>query len=207
MDKNCVPKATLSRIPRYLRFLKELQNDEQNKNISATTIAKALKLGEVQVRKDLSAVSNIGKPKVGYERLALIKDIENFLGFNDLTSAVLVGVGKLGKALLDYDDFHNYGVEIVAAFDINHEVIRYGTKREILPMTEFETVCRFQKVQIGIITVGEGSAQEIADEMVKCGIKAIWNFAPIKLQVPENVIVKHESLALSLAYLRNQLIN
>ncbi len=207
MDKTCVPKATLGRIPRYLRFLKGLVDEKGNKYISATTIAKALNLGEVQVRKDLNAVSGMGKPRVGYLRSALISDIESFLGYNDLTPAVLVGAGKLGKALLDYDDFHNYGVEIVAAFDNNLEVIRYGTRREILPISEFERICLEKKVQIGIITVGESVAQEIADKMVKVGIKAIWNFAPTKISLPESVIVKHESLALSLAYLRNQLIN
>ncbi len=205
MDKNSVTKPTLGRLPRYLNFLQQLPPDD--KYVSATYIAKALKLGEVQVRKDLSAVSGIGKPRVGYLKSVLIDDIEVFLGFRDLTPAVLVGAGKLGKALLDYDDFHHYGVDIVAAFDNSFQAIRYGTKREILPMSDFGKICHMKKVQIGIITVGEGSAQEVADEMIRRGIKAIWNFAPIKLNVPDDVIVKQESLALSLAYLRNQLIN
>ncbi|MBQ8600196.1 MAG: redox-sensing transcriptional repressor Rex [Clostridia bacterium] len=206
MEKTSVPKATLGRLPRYLRFLKELPQ-EKSSYISATAIAKSLALGEVQVRKDLSAVSGAGRPKVGYETVDLIKSLENVLGRGNLTFAVLVGAGKLGRALLEHDEFEDYGVKIVAAFDCNEHPIRLSSSKEILPMCQFEHFCKSRKIQIGIITVGEGSAQAVCDQMVQSGITAIWNFAPCKLEVPAGVLLKQERLALSLAYLNNQLYN
>ena len=206
MEKATVSKATLGRLPRYLDFLRELQPDKVP-YISATAIAKHLGLGEVQVRKDLAAVSGAGKPKLGYVTTELVEKLEDFLGCNQLTSAVLVGAGKLGRALLQYDEFEKYGVKISAAFDSNERVISLGSKTEILPMNQFEYFCKTQKIKLGIITVGEGSAQAVCDKMVKSGIMAIWNFAPCKLKVPIGVLLQNENLALSLAHLNNQLRN
>ncbi|MBQ8622971.1 MAG: redox-sensing transcriptional repressor Rex [Oscillospiraceae bacterium] len=206
MEKNSVSKATLGRLPLYLEMLREC---EPNKvpYISATVIAKKLSFGEVQVRKDLAAVSGAGKPKLGYVTTELIERLEEALGHNSLTSAVLVGAGKLGRALLQYDEFERYGVKISAAFDSNEQVISLGSKTEILPMNQFEYFCKTQNIQLGIITVGAGSAQAVCDKMVKSGIVAIWNFAPCKLKVPANVLLQNENLALSLAHLNNQLCN
>ena len=204
MDKSGITKATLGRLPHYLQFLRELSVDDVP-YISATVIAKKLSLGEVQVRKDLSAVSGAGKPKVGYKTADLIKSIEAHLGLGDMTNAVLVGAGKLGKALLEFDDFEDYGVKIIAAFDCNETAIRYNRSIEILPMKNFDLFCSLNNVRIGIITVGEGSAQNVCDQMVESGITAIWNFAPCNLEVPDGILLKQERLALSLAYLNNKL--
>ena len=204
MEKTSIPKATLGRIPRYLGYLKELSL-EKAPYISATTIAKDLGLGEVQVRKDLSAVSGAGKPRVGYETETLIGQLEDCLGYNRLTLAVLVGAGRLGRALLQYDGFRHYGVKIAAAFDSNDRVLGLDSKTEILPMHQFGAFCEERSIELGIITVGEGSAQEVCDRMVARGIKAIWNFAPCKLQVPDGIMLQNEDLALSLAHLRNRL--
>ena len=206
MCKGAVPKATLGRLPRYLDYLKSLQYGE-NDSISATAIAKALQLGEVQVRKDLSAVSGAGRPKVGYETKSLINSLENALGQEKITDAVLVGAGKLGKALLEFDEFEKYGVRIVAAFDSNEQVLKLSSKRELLPMSQFNSYCKEHEIKIGIITVGESSAQTVCDKMTDCGIKAIWNFAPCKLSVPSGTILQQENLALSLAHLNYQLCN
>ena len=204
MDKSGITKATLGRLPHYLQFLRELSVDDVP-YISATVIAKKLSLGEVQVRKDLSAVSGAGKPKVGYKTTDLIKSIEAHLGLSDMTNAVLVGAGKLGKALLEFDDFEDYGVKIIAAFDCNETAIRYNRSIEILPMKNFDLFCSLNNVRIGIITVGEGSAQSVCDKMIESGITAIWNFAPCNLEVPDGILLKQERLALSLAYLNNKL--
>lgn len=204
MDKCTISKATLGRLPSYLEFLRNLPPDKVP-YISATAIAKHLGLGEVQVRKDLAAVSGAGKPKLGYVTAELVEKLEDFLGCNQLTSAVLVGAGKLGRALLQYDEFEKYGVKISAAFDSNERAISLGTKTEILPMNQFEYFCKTQNIKLGIITVGEGSAQAVCDQMVKSGITAIWNFAPCKLNVPASILLQNENLALSLAHLNNQL--
>ena len=204
MDKCTISKATLGRLPSYLEFLRNLPPDKVP-YISATAIAKHLGLGEVQVRKDLAAVSGAGKPKLGYGTTELVEKLEDFLGCNQLTPAVLVGAGKLGRALLQYDEFEKYGVKISAAFDSNERVISLGSKTEILPMNQFEYFCKTKNIKLGIITVGEGSAQAVCDQMVKSGITAIWNFAPCKLNVPASILLQNENLALSLAHLNNQL--
>jgi redox-sensing transcriptional repressor len=204
MNGYSIPKATLGRLPQYLQYLRSLP--ESYNTISATAIAKGLSLGDVQVRKDLAAVSGAGKPKIGYERNKLICDLERHLGYEKLTNAVLVGAGKLGRALLDYDGFEEFGVKIVAAFDCNEQIIQMGNMpKSILPIKDIEAYCSENEVKLGIITVGQGSAQDVCNKLVASGITAIWNFAPCALKVPAGVLLKQENLALSLAYLNNQL--
>ena len=205
MERSNVTKATLGRLPQYLQFLNGLPPGQYD-HISATTIARMLSLGEVQVRKDLAAVSGLGKPKVGYRTSELIKDLEDALGCKKLTPAILVGAGKLGRALLDYNGFEEYGVQITAAFDCNEQVLRMNkTSKEILPIGSLKKYCTENGIRIGIITVGSGSAQDVCDQMLEAGITAIWNFAPCQLKVPDNVLVKQENLALSLAHLNSQI--
>ena len=203
MEKPIVSKATLGRLPEYLNYLKSITAE----HISATAVANALSLGEVLVRKDLAAVSGTGKPKVGYAVKDLIKDIAACLGSDKTTPAVLVGAGKLGRALLEYDGFQEYGVKIIAGFDCNNRTLYFGrNKLPVYSMDGFKEFCDKNGVRIGIITVGSGSAQQVCDEMIKSGIKAIWNFAPCKLSVPDEICLRQENLALSLAYLNSQLI-
>ena len=205
MKVNQITRATLGRLPLYLNYLKQIESSGTT-SISATTIAKALSLGEVQVRKDLASVSGAGKPKVGYESSDLIKRLEDILGSNSITSAVLVGAGKLGRALLDYNGFEEFGIKIIAAFDSNDEVIRFSkTSKDILPISTLSEYCIANNVKLGIITVGQGSAQQVCNMMEQSGIKAIWNFAPCNLEVSDGILVKNENLALSLAHLSNQL--
>ena len=204
MNGYSISKATLGRLPRYLEYLQSLP--EACSTISATGIAKALSLGDVQVRKDLAAVSGAGKPKVGYRTDKLILDIESHLGYTRLTNAVLVGAGKLGRALLDFDGFEDFGVKIIAGFDCNEKALSLGKgAKEILPIGDIKAYCHEHSVKLGIITVGQGSAQNVCDILVESGIEAIWNFAPVALKVPEGVLLKQENLALSLAHLNNQI--
>lgn len=204
MNGYSISKATLGRLPQYLQYLKDLSQGAGG-TISATAIARGLSLGEVQVRKDLAAVSGAGKPKIGYVTDDLIKNIESRLGCDKMTSAVLVGAGKLGRALLDYDGFEEYGVKIIAAFDKNENASKAGTSsKAVLPVSELTSFCKTHGVRLGIITVGKEAAQEVCDRMTSSGITAIWNFAPIRLNVPSGVLLKQENLALSLAHLNNQ---
>ena len=187
----------------YLSYIQGLPEDAP-KNISATTIAEALQLNDVQVRKDLASVSSSGKPKVGYNVKDLIAELEAFLGYNDIDNAVIVGAGSLGKALLNYSGFKAYGLNIIAAFDLCEEPTEFQGKT-VFPIAQLGSFCRKVNVHIGIITVPASSAQDICDLLVESGIRAIWNFAPVHLVVPDGILVQNENMASSLALLSNHL--
>lgn len=196
-----VSRAALGRLPVYLKYLKSIDS----KTISATKIAEELGFGEVQVRKDLAAVSGKGRPKIGYETAALIERLKVCLGQDNHCRAILAGAGKLGRALLDYEGFSDYGLEIAAAFDRVDEKGISEAGKPIYPLEQMREFCRENGVKIGIITVPKEAAQEVCDMMIKDGITAVWSFAPIKLNVPEGVAVRQENLALSLAHLNKQI--
>lgn len=200
-----VPNSVLKRLPVYLAYLKSLPEDAPE-HISATSLAMALNMGEVQVRKDLAMVSDGGKPKVGYRRSGLIEDIQQFLGYDNTNDAVLIGAGKLGRALLGYTGFSEYGLNIVAAFDRNEALAGTAENgKPILPMTKLESMCKEQQILIGIITVPAAHAQEVCNLLIANGIQAIWNFAPTHLDVPQGILVQNENMATSLAVLSKHL--
>lgn len=204
MSLEGISKSTLERLPAYLHHLKALPNGAPE-HISATALAAALGLGEVQVRKDLGSVSGAGKPKIGYPVESLIHDLEAVLGYNHLRRAIIVGAGKLGRALYSYSGFADYGIRVVAAFDNNSDAIAAEAEQPVYPMRELARICKEQKVQIGIITVPSAFAQEVCDTLVQNGVKAIWNFAPAYLKVPPDVLVRNENMAVSLAILSGHL--
>ncbi len=201
-----VSKATIGRLPAYHRYLQE-KLAAGEKTVSSTAIAEDLHLNAVQVRKDLSAIAReAGKPKLGFAVADLIADIDRFLGYDNLNDAVLVGVGGLGKALAGYVGFKNYGLNIVAAFDA--DPARVGTTVggiKVFPADELARLVRRLNVLIGIVAVPREAAQGVADELIKGGVRAIWNFAPVHLNVPENIAVKNEDMAASLAILSKRL--
>ena len=200
MEKKEISKSVLKRLPGYLAYLKSIP-DDASPYISATSLANALGMGEVQVRKDLAMVSDGGRPKIGYFRESLIDDISQFLGYDNTTDAILVGAGKLGQALLGYSGFDAYGLNILAAFDAKPFASRTEEGKPLYSITHMEAFCRANKVLMGIITVPAQYAQEVCDQLVACGIKAIWNFAPTHLDVPGNILVQNENMATSLAVL------
>lgn len=200
MERKEISKSVLKRLPGYLAYLKGMPDDAAP-YISATALANALGMGEVQVRKDLAMVSDGGRPKIGYLRESLIDDIEQFLGYDNTTDAVIIGAGKLGQALLDYSGFAAYGLNIVAAFDVKPTADQTEGGKPIYHISHFETFCRTHKVLMGIITVPQNHAQEVCDLLIANGIKAIWNFAPVHLEVPSNILVQYENMATSLAVL------
>ena len=200
MERKEISKAVLKRLPGYLSYLRSIP-EGNSPYISATALANALGMGEVQVRKDLAMVSDGGRPKIGYLRESLIEDISQFLGYDNTTDAVLIGAGKLGQALCGYSGFSAYGLNILAAFDAkpSTEATREGTK--IYPMEHLQHFCKANKVLMGIITVPVPYAQEVCDQLIECGVKAVWNFAPTHLDVPDNILVQNENMATSLAVL------
>ena len=200
MEQKKISNAVLKRLPGYLAYLKSMPQDCPT-HISATSIANALGMGEVQVRKDLSAVSGGGRPKVGYLRTALIDDLEQFLGYDNTTDAVLIGAGKLGQALMDHKGFDEYGLNILAGFDVHPNREQTEDGKPIYSMDKLESFCHVNKVRMGIITVPAAHAQQVCDQLIHSGIKAIWNFAPTHLEVPSNILVQYENMATSLAVL------
>lgn len=200
MEQKKISKSVLKRLPGYLAYLKGMP-DGAPSHISATALANALGMGEVQVRKDLAMVSDGGRPKIGYLRESLIDDIEQFLGYDNTTDAVLIGAGKLGQALMGYTGFDEYGLNILAAFDARPQMEKTDEGKPVYSITKLEQFCRTNKVLMGIITVPAEAAQEVADLLIAGGIKAIWNFAPVHLDVPANILVQNENMATSLAVL------
>ncbi len=200
MEQKKISKSVLKRLPGYLAYLKNMPENAPE-HISATALANALGMGEVQVRKDLAMVSDGGRPKIGYQREALIDDIEQFLGYDNTTDAVLIGAGKLGQALMAYIGFEEYGLNILAAFDKKPKMEKTEDGKPVYNISKLAHFCRTHKVLMGIITVPAEAAQEVADQLIEGGIKAIWNFAPTHLDVPGNILVQNENMATSLAVL------
>lgn len=200
MEQKKISKSVLKRLPGYLAYLKNMPENSPP-HISATALANALGMGEVQVRKDLAMVSDGGRPKIGYLREALIDDIEQFLGYDNTTDAVLVGAGKLGQALMGYKGFEEYGLNILAAFERTPRAETTEEGKPIYPVDKLESYCRKHKVLMGIITVPGPAAQSVADKLIAAGIKAIWSFAPTHLDVPDGILVQYENMATSFAVL------
>lgn len=201
-----VSKPTLRRLPVYLNYLKT-QSAAGKTNISATAVATALGLNEVQVRKDLSAASKSGgRPKTGYCIAKLTADLEEFLGYHNTKEAILVGVGQLGGALLSFKGFGDCGMRIAAAFDNDPQKI--GTEISgirIYNIQDLPHICKLIHVHIGIITTGPEHAQNVCNTMMEGGIRAIWNFSTAHLETPEQTIVHNENLAVSLAMISHDL--
>lgn len=201
MKTTDVSRAALGRIPVYLKFIESLPQDVET--VSATTIAKALGFGEVQVRKDLGAICGSGKPRIGYTVSDLKASLECLIGSRN-GKTVIVGAGKLGRALLDYGGFSDYGLDILAAFDTDVSQ-NNASGKPILPIDGLHDFCKENNVSIGVIAVPARAAQEVCDKLCQSGIKAIMSFAPCKLTAPDGVAIQYENMALSLTHLKTQI--
>ncbi len=192
---------TVRRLPTYLRLLKELQ-DENQQYVSSTYIADRFQLEPIQVRKDLAAMGIVGQPRLGFVVADLIAAIMQFLGWNNTTKAFLIGAGNLGSALIGYSGFAGYGLNIIAAFDVDNSKI--GTRIhniEVFPLEKLPDLAVRLHIHLGILTLPAAAAQATADMLVQTSITAIWNFTPVKLILPAGVIVEKVDLAASLAVL------
>lgn len=203
-----VPLPVLRRLPFYYSYLIE-QAEEGLISISSSQIADDLNLHPVQVRKDLAMTKVSGRPRTGFNVQALIDRLRDMLGYNDMKSAIIIGAGKLGSALIGYRGFEGFGLRFVAAFDTDDE--RVGQKIEhveILSMKDIESYIQEHKIQIAVLTVPAVVAQDICDRLVNTGmIKAVWNFAPKHLQVPKGVILQNENIAASLSVLSKRMMD
>ena len=200
-----VPEPTLRRLPWYLSNIK-LMKEKGEQYVSSTQISKEINIDASQIAKDLSYVNISGRTRVGYNIDALIEVLESFLGFTNMHKAFLFGVGSLGGALLRDSGLRHFGLEIVAAFDINPELV--GKDLGGIPIfhsDDFGAKMKEYDVNIGVLTVPINIAQKITNKMVDGGIKAVWNFTPFRIRVPENIVVQNTSLYAHLAVMFNRL--
>lgn len=199
-----LPLPTIRRYPIYMRAIKaKMAGGELN--ISSAALADELGLDPVLTRKDLAMAGVPGMPRRGYPAKELCEAMNRALGWDNATDAALIGVGSLGRALLGYSGFEEQNLSIPVAFDSNAGLIGetfHGVK--IRPMSELGRIIKSLKVKVAILTVPSTAAQVCADLLVAAGIKGIWNFAPVQLNVPRGVKVQNMDLAQSLAVLSHQ---
>ena len=200
MKEQAISRATLSRVPVYLKYLKNEAKAEQN--ISATKIARDLCLGEVQVRKDLGVLCGEGRPKIGYKTSELLSCLERYFDLTNIR-AVIVGSGNFALSLLDFRGFEDCGLEIPAAFDgcFNERKHSEGGK-QLLPLREMKSYIEKNGVKIGIICCASENAQKSFDLLYKSGIRAMWCISPCRVSAPSDAVVEYENPVLTPAYLR-----
>lgn len=200
---NNISKETIMRLPNYLGYLRRIKEEGGAEYISSSTVAAHFKLTPIVVKKDLSRVSaNPGLPGVGFELSALIADIEKFLGYNNVKDAVIVGAGRLGSALLGFEGFSEYGINILAGIDNDEKLIgTYIDGKPVLCKDKALRLISRMNIHIGILTVPRSAAQTMCDYLVSAGIRAIWNFSSVELKVPQGVVVMNENIASTLALL------
>lgn len=200
-----VPEPTLRRLPWYLSVCRLLKARGEM-YVSSTRLSKETNIVASQIAKDLSCVNIVGRTRVGYEIDNLLAVLEDFLGFKTIHKAFLFGVGRLGGALLNDTGLKQFGLEIVAAFDTNPRIVGHSVSGiPVYHINELEAKMRRHQVKIGVLTVPIDNAQEVADKMVVWGIKAIWNFTPLRIRVPQDIVVQNTSLYAHLSLMFNRL--
>lgn len=202
-----IPEPTLRRLPWYLAYLKMVAT-EGLQHISSTQIAQSLDISASQIAKDLSFVKIHGKTRIGYDIKQLIEVLEKFLGFNRMHKAFIFGTGNLGAALLHDKGLMQYGLDIVAGFDVHPSVVNTNINGvNVYHLDSLAEHVQRESVEIGILAVPVHKAQEVTDLMIRHGIRSIWNFTPYRIRVGENIVVQNTSIYAHLAVMFNRLEN
>ena len=200
-----LPEPTIRRLPWYLSYVRMLDN-MQVEYVSSTQISNELNVQSSQIAKDLSFLNIRGKTRIGYEVKSLVTVLEDFLGFNRHHNAVVIGTGSLGTALMQDHGLENYGLNIVAGFDVRSEVI--GKKIGGVPVYDIDQLADWRQkndVSIAILTVPVERAQETADLAIASGMTALWNFTPYRIKVSDDVIIANTSIYAHLAIIYNRM--
>lgn len=200
-----LPEPTLRRLPWYLAYVETLQKNHIE-FVSSTQISRALSVDASQIAKDLSFLNIRGKTRIGYEVAALAESLADFLGFTQSHKAYMIGCGSLGKALIRDSGLSKYGLEIVAGFDVDAEVV---SRRDLgVPIYHIDNIYEIMEetpASIGILAVPSEMAQEAADIAIGAGVKAIWNFTPYRVKVAEGIVMANTSIYAHLALIFNRL--
>ncbi len=206
MGNKNISMAVIRRLPKYYRYLGDLL-DKDIQRISSKELSEIIGFTASQIRQDLNNFGGFGQQGYGYNVDALHNEIGKILGLDTKYKAVLVGAGNLGQAIANYGGFRKAGFEIKALFDANPRLIGLKIRDfEVLDSEIIEEFVRDNNVDIAVICIPKNGAQELANKLVNAGIKGIWNFAPIDLDVPSSVIVENVNLTESLftlSYLMN----
>jgi len=193
-----IPRPTIERLPLYLRCLIRLASSGVEV-VSSEELGKLLAITAVQIRKDLAYFGEFGRRGVGYDVSALLAQVSQILGVNRARKLVLVGVGHLGQALANYDGFREHGFNISAVFDADPSKIGLTIAgQRVLPVHRIGEMLPQMGVEMAILAVPAHAAQKVVDALVLAGIKAIWNFAPVRLIVPEHIEVRQENMIVGL---------
>lgn len=201
-DRDKIPRATIERLPLYYRCLDKMDTFEDVDVVSSKDLGGKLDIPSTQVRKDLSYYGEFGRRGVGYNVSDLKRSVGKILGVDRTWKSILVGAGNLGRALVNYGSFSMMGLEISHVFD--NDLSKIGNlinDRKVESIQNMEDIVQKEDIKLGIISVPADAAQEVADLMVEAGIKAIWNFAPTRLYVPDSISVKNEDLAVGIVSL------
>jgi redox-sensing transcriptional repressor len=197
-------RVTLDRLIRYYRYMVEVTEERSVTTITSARIGAALDVDPSQVRKDFAAVGLVGMSRVGYDVCEVCRTIRTTLGFDRPYEAVLVGAGNLGRAILAYPEFQRYGLRIVAAFD-PFKVGRRIEGHTILPIRELSSFVASHGILLAILAIPRRAAQPLADLVVSCGVTAIWNFSPARLEVPRGVLARNERFSAGLGEVADHL--
>ncbi|MCM8766156.1 MAG: redox-sensing transcriptional repressor Rex [Candidatus Omnitrophica bacterium] len=194
-----IPKITIYRLSLYLRFLERIE-EEGRQYISSCELSKKIGISDAQIRRDLSYFGKFGKSRLGYSIKALEKNIRKILGIdNRIWKVALIGAGNLGRALFSYKGFRKRGFLIKGVFDADPRKIGKDLKGiKIEDVKDLLKISKRKKFDIAIIAVPGENAQEVAQKIVKAGIKAILNFAPVRLKIPKRNILRNVDLSMEL---------
>ncbi len=200
-----IPRAVIERLPRYFRYLGDLKDDGVER-ISSHDLSILMKVTASQIRQDLNHFGGFGQQGYGYNVKLLHEEISKILGLNREHRLILVGAGNLGQALANYVTFEKRGFKIKGIFDIDPD--KQGRLIRDIPICRMDELERFIKdndIDIAVLTIPKSEAVAVAEELVRCGIKGIWNFAHIDLNVPDNIVVVNVHLYDSLLELSYKL--
>lgn len=200
-----MPEPTLRRLPWYLAYVNMLRSQDIE-YVSSTQISRKINVDASQIAKDLSFLNIKGKTRIGYQVDHLATELSNFLGFHEDHTAFMIGAGSLGSALIQDSGLMQYGLRIVAGFDVDEKII--GTEINGIPIfhiSQLKEKQRQYKAEIGILAVPVEHAQESAELLAECGLRAIWNYTPFRIKVADSVVIQNTSIYAHLAVMYNRI--